>query len=155
MKKTLCLVLTLLSMLAAQDSKIDQVAAEAALELRMAQLSQALDVEGAGGAAYGEVLAEDYTRWTVGKGKINAKTPWVKGIADWFDSGWRVVESTNQILEVTLTKEHAHVRRIVTEAYAGPDGEDESYRTGVVEQWVRKEGQWYLRRASVSPTKIK
>jgi hypothetical protein len=124
------------------------------LKSRMYQLSNTMKKGGSGGQGYAELLMPNFTRWTVGSEIINNKSKWVKGINDWFDSGWRVSESHNDILEIRIFTNLAFTRRIVTETYLGPNNEKNIYRTGVVETWLKEQGNWFLLNASVTPEKL-
>jgi hypothetical protein len=135
-------------------NEINFIDEEKNIKARMWELSETMKNGGSGASGYSQVLAPNYTRWTVGSEKINDKTNWMKGIQDWFDSGWRVTESNNNILEIDVVETHAFVRRVVSETYVGPNGENEIYQTGVAEIWVKNDDYWFLFRASVAPKKL-
>ncbi len=110
---------------------------------------------GNGGNGYALILAPEYTRWTIESETINDRETWLQGIHDWFDSGWRIADSKNNIVEIAVHGEFAFVRRIATETYAGPNGEDQIFQSGVVEVWTKKNDKWLLLQASISPSQLK
>ena len=114
----------------------------------MQQLSATTAPNGAGADAYGEVLAEDFSRWTTGSTVINHKEEWVEGVRSWFDVGWRVIGRKQTILEITIKGDNAFTRRIVEETYRGPDEEETISRAGLAETWVRSDSNWLLSRVS-------
>ena len=121
---------------------------------QMKALSASMQKDGSGGIGYAKILSSDYTRWTSGNDKINDRAVWLKGINDWFNSGWRIANSDNKILEIKLQNHFAFVRRIATETYAGPNGESQTFQSGMVEIWRKQDNQWLLLQASVSPKQI-
>ncbi len=52
--------------------------------------STAPDGAGAGADAYGAVLDDEFSRWTIGSAVINQKRAWEQSIEEWFADGWRV-----------------------------------------------------------------
>ena len=127
---------------------------EKQIKSRMLELSKTMTKGGSGGKGYAQILMPNYTRWTVGSEIINNKSNWLKGINDWFDSGWRVSESKNVILEIRIIKDLVFTRRIVTETYVGPKNEKNIYKTGVIETWIKQNDNWFLLNASVTPTQL-
>lgn len=117
----------------------------------MEQLSAATAPGGAGADAYGEVLAEDFSRWTVGSTDTTSKNDWVEGVREWFDDGWRVSDREIQILEILMREDTAYIRRIVTETYAGPDEEQSVSTAALAEVWVRGQNGWLLLYVNVHP----
>jgi len=148
---TLLFVFTVLLLLpvspvSAQDSwTAEQQEVLASMEL----LSAATAPDGAGADDYAAILAEGFSRWTTGRGKIKDKQVWVDGVRGWFEDGWRVVDRNQEVLEVSVSGEYAFSRRIVEETYQGPDGESSVSKAGVAETWVRGAGPWLLLRVNV------
>jgi hypothetical protein len=140
---------------ASQASGQDFSSEEQAIVAQMSALSASMQENGSGGSGYALILAPEYTRWTTGSETISDRETWLRGIHDWFNGGWRVADSKNNILEITVHGEFAFVRRIATETYAGPNGEDQIFQSGVVEVWVKKDDQWLLLQASISPEQLK
>ena len=112
----------------------------------MARLSATTAPDGAGAEAYADVLADDFTRWTLGSDVIDDKKSWVEGVGEWFDDGWRVVDRKVRILGITIDGSRAFVRRIVHETYEGPEGDRSSSRAALAELWVRDGNAWLLYR---------
>ena len=108
---------------------------------------------GGGGADdYAAMLTEDFSRWTIGGDVLNGKQEWVDGVREWFDDGWRVSDRQAEVLEITVEGGTAFSRRIVTEAYAGPDGETTPpARAALAEVWRRDGEGWRLQRVTVQP----
>jgi len=129
----------------AQDWNVDQLAVIAAIDA----LSETTSLEGRGGEAYGDLLAEGFTRWTVGEASITGRTALIESIHEWWDDGWRVADRRSRIVELTVFGDMAVTRRLVYERYLGPDGESSESNSAVGEVWVRKEGRWRLFRADV------
>ncbi len=128
---------------------------EKAIITQMNALSASMYSDGSGVKGYAVILSPDYTRWTSGNEMINDRVTWLKGINDWFDSGWRIVESKNNILEIKVQSDFAFVRRIATETYAGPNDENQIFQSGVAEVWNKKNNKWLLLQASISSKQIK
>ena len=154
MKIFLSMLLFLVS-LAAQASNQEFSSEEQAIVSQMTALSASMQKNGSGGDGYALILAPKYTRWTIGSETINDRETWLQGIHDWFNGSWRIADSKNNILEITVHGEFAFVRRIATETYAGPNGEDQIFQSGVVEVWIKKNDQWLLIQASISPSQLK
>ena len=114
----------------------------------MQRLSATTATNGTGADAYGEVLAEDFSRWTTGSTLINYKEVWVEGVRGWFDDGWRVIDRNQTVLEITIKGDNAFTRRIVEETYRGPDDEISISKAGLAETWIRSGGNWLLLRVS-------
>ena len=140
---------------ASQASGQDFSSEEQAIVAQMSALSASMQENGSGGGGYALILAPEYTRWTTGSETISDRETWLQGIHDWFNGGWRVADSKNNILEITVQGEFAFVRRIATETYAGPNGEDQIFRSGVVEVWTKKNDKWLLLQASITPQQLK
>ena len=115
------------------------------------RLSASTAPGGAGPDAYAAVLADDFSRWTVGSELINGKQTWVEGLREWFDDGWRVSDRKVRNIEIRVEKDLAFVRRIVTETYLGPEQETSVSSAALAEVWVRREKGWLLYRADVHP----
>jgi hypothetical protein len=115
------------------------------------RLGAATRPDGGGPDAYAEVLAPEYTRWTMGEGPINDRDQWIAGVRGWWENGWRVVDSNAEYLEVTVHGDFATTRRIVEETYHGPSGEESHSRTALAETWVRRDGTWLLLRVNAHP----
>lgn len=114
----------------------------------MERLSAATAPDGAGPDEYAAVLAEDFSRWTMGSSVINGKKDWVDGMRDWFDDGWRVSDRNQDVLGISISGGFAFVRRIVAETYRGPDGDTNSSRAGLSETWIRGKEGWLLSRVN-------
>lgn len=114
----------------------------------MQRLSSTTAPDGAGADAYGEVLAEDFSRWTTGSTVINQKEEWVEGVRGWFDDGWRVIDRNQTVLEIAIKKDNAFTRRIVEETYRGPNEELSISRAGLAETWIRIDSYWLLSRVN-------
>ena len=80
------LSLFLSTAISAQDWSKEQQQVINAIE----RLSASTAPDGGGADAYGEMLTDDFSRWTVGSSLINYKKEWLEGISEWFDDGWRV-----------------------------------------------------------------
>jgi hypothetical protein len=114
----------------------------------MHRLSASTAPDGAGADEYGEVLAENFSRWTTGSEVINHKSEWVEGVRSWFNDGWRVVDRKETILEITISGGEAFTRRIVEETYLGPDEEQTISKAALAETWVRSDNEWLLLRVN-------
>lgn len=117
----------------------------------ISRLSESTAPGGGGADAYGNLLAEDFSRWTIGSDVTNEKEKWVEGIAEWFTNGWRVSDRKQQHLEILVLDGLAHTRRIVTETYSGPDGDTSTSKAALSEIWINREGNWLLYRVNVHP----
>jgi cyanophycinase len=117
----------------------------------IAELSAATAPGGGGADAYGVLLADRFSRWTVGSETTSGKLEWVEGIRDWFDGGWRVADRESDTVEIVIRGEYAFTRRIVRETYAGPDGESSSSSAALSEVWIRSGASWRLLRVNVDP----
>ncbi len=106
----------------------------------MQRLSATTAPNGPGADAYGEVLTEDFSRWTTGSTVINNKNAWVEGVRSWFDDGWRVSDRNQTVLEITIKGDNAYTRRIVEETYRGPDGGISQSREGLAETRISFDG---------------
>ena len=115
------------------------------------RLSASTAPNGGGADAYGEMLTDDFTRWTVGSSIINNKTDWVEDMREWFDAGWRVTDREVEFVEIAVNNGAAFTRRNVTETYLGPDGETSTSKAAVAETWLKINGTWMLFRANVHP----
>ncbi|NIP57094.1 MAG: DUF4440 domain-containing protein, partial [Gemmatimonadetes bacterium] len=105
----------------------------------------------AGADAYGAVLADDFSRWTIGSDLVNGKEDWVEGVREWFEDGWRVSDRDTRHLEIVVRDDHAFTRRVVEETYLGPEGERSTATAALAEVWVREDGEWRLLRVDVRP----
>jgi ketosteroid isomerase-like protein len=118
----------------------------------IARLSAATAPGGGGADDYAAMLTEDFSRWTIGSDVLNGKQEWVDGVREWFDDGWRVSDRQAEVLEITVEGGTAFSRRIVSEVYAGPDGETAPpARAALDEVWRRDGDGWRLQRVTVQP----
>jgi hypothetical protein len=117
-------------------------------------LSASTAVDGGGADAYGRMLDDSFTRWTVGSNLINEKEAWVEGIRDWFDDGWRVSERDTELFDIRMSGAYAFTRRIVSETYLGPDGDESKSKAAVAEVWCSHNGMWLLLTANVDPINV-
>ena len=113
------------------------------------RLSEATAPGGGGADAYGKVLANDFSRWTMGSDLINTKKAWLDGMRTWFDEGWRVTDRDQTIVEIRVDRPFAFTRRVVEETYRGPDGDGSVSKAALGETWVRRNGVWLLYRVNV------
>ncbi|MCX2679808.1 SMP-30/gluconolactonase/LRE family protein [Galbibacter sp. EGI 63066] len=113
------------------------------------KFSQTTTPNGKGADAYAGFLTEDFSRWTIGSDSIDNKKSWVEGVRGWFDDGWRVSNRGQQIISIDIEDNEAFTRRIVSETYTGPDGEQSTSKAGISEVWVDKNGKWLLYRVTV------
>jgi len=98
------------------------------------------------------MLTEDFSRWTIGSDIVNGKQDWVDGVRGWFDEGWRVSDRQAEVLEITVEGPTAYSRRIVTETFAGPDGDTSPpARAALAEVWRRDGEGWRLQRVTAHP----
>lgn len=107
-------------------------------------LSETTAPGGEGADSYGNYLSDDFSRWTIGSSNTSNKEKWVEGIREWFADGWRVSNRKQQILEILILNESAHIRRIVTETYLGPKGDTSTSKAALAEIWTKKNGLWLL-----------
>ncbi len=136
----------MLSIVQAQNWNQDQKAILNAID----KLSAATAPDGKGPSAYGELLAEEFSRWTMGSDKMETKESWLKGIDGWFNDGWRVSDRTNEVQEIKIVGITAFVRRMVSETYMGPKGElTDPSKAAVSEVWM-KDRDWKLLRVEVT-----
>ena len=118
----------------------------------MDRLSAATAPGGSGADAYAAVLADGFSRWTLGGEAVNDRTSWVASVRDWFDDGWRVADRTVEQVEIVIRGDLAFTRRVVTETFQGPDGERADPGTAALaEVWVRDGGTWRLWRVDARP----
>ncbi len=115
----------------------------------MHRLSESTAPDGGGADKYGEVLAENFSRWTTGSKVINHKGEWIEGVRSWLDDGWRVIDRSQTILEITIRGDEAFTRRLVEETYLGPDEERTISKAALAETWVRSDDRWLLLRVNV------
>ena len=153
--KTICFTILLLAITTTHANNQNFDSEQKAIISQMNSLSSSMYKDGNGGKAYATILAPTYTRWTSGSDLINDRVNWLKGINDWFNSGWRIANSQNNILEIEIHGDFAFVRRVATETYVGPKGENQIFQSGVVEVWTKKNSVWLLLQASISPKQIK
>ena len=106
----------------------------------ISRLSETTAPGGGGAEAYGDLLADDFSRWTIGSDVTDEKEKWVEGIAEWFADGWRVSDRKQQLLEILILDGLAHTRRIVTETYLGPNGDTSTSKAALSEIWINREG---------------
>ncbi len=119
----------------------------------MEGLSAATASKGGGVEAYGAILAEDFTRWTIGEEKLYTKEDWLKGLKSWFDHSMRVVNRKMDYIEMDLQGDFAFTRRIVTEIHADELDKRSTYKSALSEVWVKRKGTWLLLRADVTTMK--
>ncbi|WP_430965861.1 nuclear transport factor 2 family protein [Spongiimicrobium sp. 2-473A-2-J] len=117
----------------------------------ISRLSATTAPGGGGAEAYGDLLADDFSRWTIGSEVTNKKEKWIEGIAEWFADGWRVSDRKQQYLEILVLDSLAHTRRIVTETYLGPKGDTSTSKAALSEIWIKRNGKWLLYRVNIHP----
>lgn len=118
----------------------------------IARLSASTAPGGDGPDAYGAVLTDDFTRWTIGSQEMSTRDEWVDGVREWFVDGWRVADRESEILEITIEGPFAFSSRIVTETYVGPDGDrPPPASAALAEVWKRDDAGWRLHRVAVHP----
>lgn len=117
----------------------------------MGRLSASTAPNGGGADEYGHVLAEDFSRWTIGSEVTTFKESWLQGIREWFGDGWRVSDRETQHLQIDVRGDFAFTRRIVKETYLGPDGDTPSSRAALAEVWIRSDNGWLLQYVTVHP----
>ncbi|MEN8374821.1 MAG: nuclear transport factor 2 family protein [Gemmatimonadota bacterium] len=113
------------------------------------RLSEATAPGGGGPEAYDAVLADDFSRWTLGGGVLNTKDTWVEGVREWYGDGWRVADRSAEILEVRVVGDFAFTRRIVEETYEGPDGDRSTSKAALAEVWRKTDRGWLLLRVDI------
>ena len=106
---------------------------------------------GNGADKYAIYLSDDFSRWTVGSSIINNKKKWTEGVREWFDDGWRVSERKQQNIEIRITGDFAHTRRIVYETYLGPKGDISESKAALAEIWIKENNTWLLYLVNVHP----
>ncbi len=154
MKTTWCLAVCCLTLLWAPSAGSAQESWSPAQQEVLAaieRLSASTAPGGAGADAYGAVLADDFSRWTIGSDLVNGKEDWVEGVREWFEDGWRVSDRDTRHLEIVVRDDHAFTRRVVEETYLGPEGERSTATAALAEVWVREDGEWRLLRVDVRP----
>ncbi|RLA26423.1 MAG: hypothetical protein DRQ63_08235 [Gammaproteobacteria bacterium] len=114
-------------------------------------LSATTAPNGAGPDAYGDILDDEFSRWTIGSQVINRKQAWVDGLREWFDDGWRVSDRKTQYLEILVLGDSAYTRRIVEETYSGPGNEQSVSSAALAEVWVHRNEGWRLLLVTVHP----
>ena len=147
---TILIVLVCATIVAAEEHSAEEQQIIDAIE----RLSAATAPGGGGPDAYAEVLASDFTRWTMGEGEIQDRDAWVDGMRGWWEDGWRVTARETDYLEIAVLGEFATMRRIVTESYRGPEDEESRSRTALAETWVRRAGEWRLLRVNARPLEL-
>jgi len=115
------------------------------------KLSVATTPDGGGAVAYGEMLTDDFSRWTAGTSRMNYKSDWVNEMRIWLDQGWRVTDREVLYVELVVNNDLAFTRRNVVETYLAPDGDRSTSKAAVAEMWIRINGKWLLFRADVHP----
>jgi hypothetical protein len=120
----------------------------------IARLSAATSPDGGGPDAYADVLAPDFTRWTMGEGPVQGREKWIEGMREWWEDGWRVVDRKTDYLEISVHGTYATLRRIVEETYRGPKGGESRSRTALAEMWVLTDDAWLLLRANAHPLEL-
>ena len=118
----------------------------AELQEAMEDLSAATAPGGGGPEAYARILTEDFTRWTLGSERMDDRDSWVEGVRAWYGDGWRVADRKTRRVDLELQDDLAFVRRIVTETYSGPEGEESSATAALAEIWERTGNGWRLKR---------
>ena len=97
-------------------------------------------------------MTEDFSRWTIGSDVLAGKHDWIESIRIWFEDGWRVADRQADVLEVTVEGATAFSRRIVSETYRAPDGENTPpAKAALAEVWRRDGEGWRLQRVTVHP----
>jgi ketosteroid isomerase-like protein len=147
---TFILVARMAGPAAAQDESADDLRR---LLDAIERLSAATAPGGGGADEYAQVLADDYSRWTLGSSTINDKATWVDGVRGWFEEGWRVADRTVDNVDVEIRGDLAFARRLVRESYVGPDGSKTASRSAVAEVWTRESDgiAWKLLRVDIHP----
>lgn len=131
----------------AQQWNHNQQAVATAIE----ELSASTVPGGDGPEGYASMLADDFTRWTLGGDRMSDRDSWVRGIEEWWEDGWRVVEREGEIVDITMTGDMAFVRRTAYERFAGPTGEPGDLTgAALAEVWVRRDGVWRLWRVDIT-----
>lgn len=117
----------------------------------MQQLADASDYKSVNTEAYANMLCDDFSRWTIGSQAINDKAGWVEGVSTWISRGWSVAARTAEILDIEVNGEFAFSRRIVTEAYIGPNQQSAMSTSALAETWHKDSSGWKLHRLAVHP----
>ena len=117
----------------------------------MQQLADASDYKSASIDDYASQLCDDFTRWTIGSQAVSDKDGWVEGVSIWIARGWSVAARTAEILDIEVNGEFAFSRRIVTEAYIGPNQQSAMSTSALAETWHKDSSGWKLHRLSVHP----
>jgi hypothetical protein len=138
------LLLTVATTAAGDEWTAEQREVVAALD----RLSASTRPGGDGVDACAEMLAPDYSHWTVGRSAITGRNAWIEAVREWWNDGWRVVDSSADLLEITIRGDFATTRRVVRESYRGPQGEETDSHTALAETWVRHDGEWRLLRVN-------
>ena len=143
----LALSFVLLSPLSAQEWNDGQRSIVRQIEA----LSATTVPSGEGPVGYAELLSPDFTRWTLGSDHISRKQDWIRGIEDWWDDGWRVIERDGETNEITILGELAFVRRTAYERFQSPAGEaGEMAGAALAEVWRIEAGEWRLWRVDIT-----
>ena len=116
---------------------------------RMEELSKSTAPGGGGGEAYGKVLHDDFSRWTMGSKNIVSKSEIIESINGWFKDGWRVTDRNTENWNFTESGNYAFIRRKVTEKYLGPDDETSTSTSGLTEVWIKENNKWFLLRVDL------
>lgn len=133
------------------DPGADPASPEEEIQAAIAALSAATAPGGGGPDAYGAVLTEDFSRWTLGEESVSDKAAWLEGMRSWFDDGWRVADRETEQMSIHVEGDRAFVRRVVSETYRGPDGSlTDPARAAVSEVWVSTAAGWKLQRVEVT-----
>lgn len=140
------MTLTLLLGLCGATAQQPDVAQEHQIVRAIERLSAATATDGAGPAAYAAVLHPDFSRWTLGSDAAEDKETFVAAIQEWWRDGWRVSARDSRALHIVVRGDYAFTRRIVSETYVGPDGEQSASTTALAEVWVRGGDDWLLLR---------
>lgn len=155
MKPSLVLFTAVLAVrMAAPAAAQDEAANDRRMLLDAIERLSAATAPGGGGAEeYAQVLADDYSRWTLGSATMDDKATWVDGVRGWFSEGWRVADRTAENVDIEIRGDLAFTRRLVQESYVGPDGSRTSSRSAVAEVWTRAtdDSAWKLLRVDVHP----
>lgn len=115
------------------------------------RLGAATRPDGGGPDAYAAALAPGYTRWTLGRDSVEDRERFIESMREWWTDGWRVVSSQTDYIEIAVHGDFATARRIVTESYRGPQGEETGSRTALSEVWVRGDDGWLALRVNTRP----
>jgi hypothetical protein len=146
----LILLLLLLPACAQVASKSVEESARVEVLATMDRLSAATAPGGTGVDAYAAILANGFSRWTIGSKKLIHKQEWIDGMRGWYDDGWRVSDRKQQLAEIYLAGEMAFTRRVVEETYLGPNGDRSTSKAGLAETWVHSDAGWLLWRVNIT-----